>query len=245
MVQPYWVLEIYSNFAFFNGINNIFETTRPYEALFRDPWWALSVIILMFQIHLTYKLPLTSIVRLSPRFGILVLAMTLSIIFVLLDVIAVTTDSFASSLPDGLNPWWKLSMVFKCLTDSIILDDFKTALDRLMKFKLRLENYSHDQRDRGTSTETTSAIAPDEECIRRPCLSRNLTVEHDPFSEDALERTSSGTIVENYAVDLETALASSFRSMTISEKARKVSAMASSVDEYDNIDLPDFQTGHE
>jgi hypothetical protein len=36
MVQPYWVLEIYANFAYFNGWNHhLFVVTRPYEALFR------------------------------------------------------------------------------------------------------------------------------------------------------------------------------------------------------------------
>jgi DNA integrity scanning protein DisA with diadenylate cyclase activity len=35
LVQPYWVLEIYANFAYFNNINKIFETTRPMEPLFR------------------------------------------------------------------------------------------------------------------------------------------------------------------------------------------------------------------
>jgi hypothetical protein len=45
------------------------------------------------------------------------------------------TDAFASSLPVGINPFWKLSFVFKCLTDSVVLDDFKTALDRLHAFK--------------------------------------------------------------------------------------------------------------
>jgi hypothetical protein len=36
LVQPYWVLEIYSNFAYFNGFNSrLFIATRPYEAVFR------------------------------------------------------------------------------------------------------------------------------------------------------------------------------------------------------------------
>lgn len=36
LVQPYWVLEIYANFAFFNGNNtHLFTSTRPYEAVFR------------------------------------------------------------------------------------------------------------------------------------------------------------------------------------------------------------------
>lgn len=35
LVQPYWVLEIYANFAFFNNFNKIFLRTRPLEPLFR------------------------------------------------------------------------------------------------------------------------------------------------------------------------------------------------------------------
>jgi hypothetical protein len=36
LAQGYWVLEIYSNFAYFNGINAyLFPRTRPYEALCR------------------------------------------------------------------------------------------------------------------------------------------------------------------------------------------------------------------
>jgi hypothetical protein len=35
----------------------------------------------------------------------------------------------------GVNPFWKLAPVFKCLTDTVmVLDDFKTALDRLWLF---------------------------------------------------------------------------------------------------------------
>lgn len=35
-VQPYWILEIYANFAYFNSTGSrLFVSTRPYEALFR------------------------------------------------------------------------------------------------------------------------------------------------------------------------------------------------------------------
>ena len=37
LAQPYWVVEIYANFTYFNNINNLFHYTRPYEALLR---WA-------------------------------------------------------------------------------------------------------------------------------------------------------------------------------------------------------------
>jgi hypothetical protein len=71
----------------------------------------------------------------SPRFGILLLSMMLSISFIILDCLSVTSV-LASNLPDGLNPFWKLAFVFKCFTDTIILDDFKTALDKLQAHRM-------------------------------------------------------------------------------------------------------------
>ena len=54
----------------------------------------------------------------------------------------------SSQLPTGINPFWKLSFVFKCLTDSVVLDDFKTALDRLRAFKIsRLGSFAIDASD--------------------------------------------------------------------------------------------------
>lgn len=44
LVQPYWILEIYANFAFFNGGNySLFMATRPYEAVFRYVARSISV----------------------------------------------------------------------------------------------------------------------------------------------------------------------------------------------------------
>ncbi|KAI7169432.1 hypothetical protein KC319_g18272 [Hortaea werneckii] len=62
--------------------------------------------------------------------------MFLSIAFIIIDILAVTHVISAKSLPDGINPFWKLAFVFKCLTDTIVLDDFKSALDRLKNYKL-------------------------------------------------------------------------------------------------------------
>ena len=73
--------------------------------------------------------------RISPRFAIMFLAMVLSIIFTVIDICAVT-DTLKSALPIGINPFWKLAFVFKLLTDSVILDDFKTALDKLSHYNL-------------------------------------------------------------------------------------------------------------
>ena len=58
------------------------------------------------------------------------------------------TSALKSVLPVGINPFWKLSFVFKCLTDSVVLDDFKTALDRLRAFKMsRLGSFAMDAGD--------------------------------------------------------------------------------------------------
>jgi hypothetical protein len=67
--------------------------------------------------------------------------MALSVIFILGDVLSVTSV-FKSSLPTGINPFWKLAFVFKCFTDTIILDDFKTALDKLKQYKQECQDIS-------------------------------------------------------------------------------------------------------
>ena len=75
------------------------------------------------------------LIRISPRFGIMLGAMLLSIAFTVLDILSVT-DVLKKDLPAGIDPFWELAFVFKLLTDTVILDDFKTALDRLHTFKL-------------------------------------------------------------------------------------------------------------
>lgn len=60
--------------------------------------------------------------------------MLLSIAFIIIDILAVT-HVFTLANPDGINPFWKLAYIFKCLTDTIVLDDFKTALDKLSQVK--------------------------------------------------------------------------------------------------------------
>ena len=147
LVQPYWVVEIYANFTYFHNVNDLFLRTRPWEALCRDPWWILAALILIYNIKTKYDLTSTQIVRISPRFAVMMGAMFLSIIFIVLDVLSVTS-ALRSALPVGINPFWKLSFVFKCLTDSVVLDDFKTALDRLRAFKIsRLGSFAMDAGD--------------------------------------------------------------------------------------------------
>lgn len=79
-----------------------------------------------------YELGILEIVRVSPRFGILLLCMGLSVISIIVDLLSVLPV-----IPIGvINPFWKFAFVFKCFTDSIILDDFKSALDKLSRHRM-------------------------------------------------------------------------------------------------------------
>lgn len=90
LAQPYWVLEIYANFAYFHGVNDLFLRTRPWEALCRDPWWILTTIYLFWVIKTQYEMTVKEIIRISPRFAVMLLAMLLSIVFIILDIFSVT-----------------------------------------------------------------------------------------------------------------------------------------------------------
>jgi hypothetical protein len=147
LAQPYWILEIYANFAYFHGVNELFLKTRPWEALCRDPWWIITTVLLFWVIKTQYEITLKEIVRISPRFGIMLLSMLVSIVFIILDILTVT-NVLKIAGPTGINPFWKLAFVFKCLTDAVVLDDFKMALDRLRAFKIsRLGSFSGDMSD--------------------------------------------------------------------------------------------------
>ncbi|KAG2002725.1 hypothetical protein GB937_009597 [Aspergillus fischeri] len=131
LAQPYWVTEIYANFAYFNNINLIvYEKIRPWEALFRDPWWIYTTCNLFWVVKKHYCFGIFELVRECPRFGLMLASMCLSIVFIVLDVLSVT-GALQSAMPLGINPFWKLCFMFKCLCDTIVLDDFKTALDKL------------------------------------------------------------------------------------------------------------------
>ncbi|KAF2484802.1 hypothetical protein BDY17DRAFT_323629 [Neohortaea acidophila] len=171
LAQPYWVVEIVANWLYFGGWSNMFVHTRPFEALFRDPWWVFTICSLFWNIKSRYEFGYLELILVSPRFGVLLGAMILSICFTILDILAVTRVISGSGLPDGINPFWKLSFVFKCLTDTIVLDDFKTALDRLKRYKLSQlggtfsNNYSEDfadmARDSGKkSDQPAAAVTP-------------------------------------------------------------------------------------
>ncbi|KAA8652805.1 uncharacterized protein ATNIH1004_001710 [Aspergillus tanneri] len=67
----------------------------------------------------------------------MLLSMCLSLVFVIIDTCAIA-GAFHTTLPVGIEPFWKLSFIFKCLCDTVILDDFKQALDRIREHWMRV-----------------------------------------------------------------------------------------------------------
>ncbi|RAO69999.1 uncharacterized protein BHQ10_006011 [Talaromyces amestolkiae] len=137
-VQPYWIVELYAIFCYFNNIGNteMFPKLRPWEPLFRDPWWLFTSCSLLYIIKKEYDFGLIELIRISPRFGVMLFSMCASLIFVVFDILSVT-GVIHLGLATGVEPFWKLSFIFKCLSDIVILDDFKTALDRIRKYWMR------------------------------------------------------------------------------------------------------------
>jgi hypothetical protein len=138
-------------------------------SLSSDPWWIFTTCSLFYNIKSRYDFGFLELIHISPRFGILLASMLLSIAFTILDILSVT-DVMKKDLPAGINPFWELSFVFKLLTDTVVLDDFKTALDRLHAFKLStLSRLSADDipgsqsavagRDRRAPSSTSLAFA--------------------------------------------------------------------------------------
>ena len=124
----------------------------------RDPWWIFTILNLVYNIKKRYDFGFIELVRISPRFGVLLVVMTLSVLFLFVDILSVTHVIPSKGLPDGINPFWKLSFVFKCMTDTVILDDFKTALDKMKDYRLkRVASYvdTYDNAERGSTEPIT------------------------------------------------------------------------------------------
>ncbi|PSN60897.1 hypothetical protein BS50DRAFT_505199 [Corynespora cassiicola Philippines] len=132
-VQPFWVAETWSNFYYFNNLGSDANVRmRPFEALLRDPWWIFTTWKLVSSIKKTYGFKLWALVRINPRFGVMLGCMFLSIAFLLTDVGVNAAQITAAS---GINPYWRFALVFKCASDTIFLDDFKSVLDEIVARK--------------------------------------------------------------------------------------------------------------
>lgn len=79
---PPLILQIFDNFRYFNNINEFYTSVRPYESLFRDPWWVFTCITLFDIVRRVYGTGVIELIKRSPRFGILLGAIILAMIFV-------------------------------------------------------------------------------------------------------------------------------------------------------------------
>jgi len=128
---------------YFSGQSSLYDHTRPIEVLFRDPWWIYTVVSLLYNVRSRYEFSYFELMRISPTFAMMLSTMLLSVVFISVDIIAVTHVFEGLGLPSGMNPFWKLAAVFKCFTNTIVLDDFKTVLDRLKRHKLQDKSRPH------------------------------------------------------------------------------------------------------
>jgi hypothetical protein len=133
-VQPFWVAEAWSNFEYFNNLGSTANLRmRPWEALVRDPWWIFTTWKLIDIISKTYMFKVWDLVKINPRFGVMLACMFTSIAFLLTDIVI---NALRKSSLSGINPYWRFALVFKCASDTIFLDDFKSVLDDIVQRKM-------------------------------------------------------------------------------------------------------------
>jgi hypothetical protein len=129
LVQPYWIAALWTNFELFNGNGNYyFRRLRPVETFARDPWWIFVTGYLFWVLKTRFDRGVFELIRMSPRFGIMITCMLLSIAFLIADVSSVFADLVHTG---GGNPYWRFALIFKCASDTIFLDDFKRVFDVL------------------------------------------------------------------------------------------------------------------
>lgn len=79
----------------------------------------LTTCSLFYTIKREYNFGIVELVTVSPRFGIMLASMCLSLAFVVVDECSVLGAFDSASLPSGVQPFWKV-----CITSpSEILDD--------------------------------------------------------------------------------------------------------------------------
>ena len=98
---PPLILQIFDNFRYFNNINNLYVSVRPYEPLMRDPWWVFTCLALFHVIRKCYGTGTFELIRRSPRFGILFTAIILAMIFTTIDITASIVKNFGGT--DGVS----------------------------------------------------------------------------------------------------------------------------------------------
>ncbi len=124
-----------------------------------------------------------------------------------------------------------MAFVFKCLTDSIVLDDFKTALDAVMKWKLRREGMDAEIHTRGGGRSGSCANGAGFEGFE------------DPLSEDRIDRIRAQhrNERETSGVPLDHGPVSNGANQYMT-KGKVISAMDKHIENYEDIDLPDLES---
>lgn len=79
-----------------------------YWASYRDPWWVFTTCSLFYTIKRLYNFGIIELVTVSPRFGIMLASMCLSIAFIIIDTCVVLNAFPAHTLPTGVEPFWKV-----------------------------------------------------------------------------------------------------------------------------------------
>lgn len=158
VVQPFWAAETWSNFEYFNNLgSNANIKMRPFEFLVRDPWWIFTTWKLIHTIGNSYGFSLRELIKINARFGVMLGCMFLSIAFILADVI-VTLKSLSKD--SGINPYWRLALVFKCAADCFFLDDFKTVLDQISHQSLSRVAQGGDRGGSNGRTNHSTSVHP-------------------------------------------------------------------------------------
>ncbi|KAK2612007.1 hypothetical protein QQS21_001972 [Conoideocrella luteorostrata] len=95
----------------------------------REPWWIFTTVYFVWVIKRGYSRGFWELAKASSRFGVLSFCMVASIAFAIVDAVLVFRNWDNST---GINPFWRISLVLKCASDTIFLDDFKKFLDSLV-----------------------------------------------------------------------------------------------------------------
>ena len=143
---------------------------------------AVQLLPLFYIVSKCYNVKIWKMIRKAPRFGILLAAIILAMAFTTMDIAASIFPRLSPT--DGINPYWKLALIFKALTDNIMLDDFKSVLQRLGAMKLD-----------GTEAMRTNSlnITPDEKAGAADDEYDVVTIDEpqpSPVSKSSSERSS-------------------------------------------------------
>ena len=135
MTAPIAVFQVFNNYRYFNDYSQLFIRVRPFEPLYRDPFWIFADLVFFWVIKQKYDLNVLQVIRKEPRFGVMFVAIFLAIIFAVMDLLDCIVPAIEGT--EGVNPYWKLSLVFKALADNILIDDFRSVLQRLSDLQMR------------------------------------------------------------------------------------------------------------